>query len=636
MLGYLPLASLALAAPALAETGATDDIVVTASRSGDAEKAADVPASLTVIDDDALEQRQTRIVSDVLRDVPGVAVSRAGGVGALTQVRIRGSESNHVLVLIDGIEAADPYQGEFDFGTLLADDGARIEVLRGQQSSLYGSDAIGGVIQYLTLSGAEAPGMRVRAEGGSFGTYAGSARAAGVAGAIDYTVSGSLYGTDGFPTARDGSRDIGSTNAAASAKLAWAPFDAFKLTAVARYSRVAADNNVSDPDPASPTFGVIVDSPGNRFRVNSFYGLLRGELSFLEGRWTNAATAQIADSDRRNYTEAGLDFGNEGRRYKGSFESALRFGEGAARHRVTGAVDIEREEFRTVTPSPFAFTGERHIGNVGLVGAYDLNVGEALAIGASIRRDLNTRFADATTFRAQAGYRFAGGTRVRGAYGTGIKNPGYFELYGFSDGRYIGNPGLKPEKSKGWEVGVDQGFGDRATIGVTYFDSRLDDEIFTIFPPPDFVATPANQTSRSYQHGVEVFVSAMPIDQLRIDLAYTYAKARDGDGAEVRRPRHIGSVNVTAFTADQRLSGTLTVRYNGRQDDLAFIDPSFVPVRVSLGDYALVNVSADYQLTDRFSLFGRIENALDEDYEELFSYRAAGRAAYAGVRVRFQ
>jgi outer membrane receptor protein involved in Fe transport len=160
----ISLLALAAALPAYAqdydqppETNTGDEIIVTASRSGEGVKADQLGGSVTVIDDEALNQRNTRIVSDVLRDVPGVAVNRLGAVGGQTQIRIRGTEGNHVLVLIDGIEAADPYQGEYDFGTLLADADARIEVLRGQQSALYGSDAIGGVIHYMTLSGAEAP-----------------------------------------------------------------------------------------------------------------------------------------------------------------------------------------------------------------------------------------------------------------------------------------------------------------------------------------------------------------------------------------------------------------------------------------------------------------------------------------------
>jgi len=203
-------------------------IIVTGSRSGEGVAVRNLPASVTLLTDEDLQQRQTRIISDVLRDVPGIAVSRQ--IGGLTQVRLRGSEANHVLVLIDGIEASDPFQGEFDFGSLIADEAAKIEVLRGQQSSLYGSDAIGGVIQYITLTGREAPGFSLRAEGGSFGTYSGGARAAGYSGTFDYAVSGSVYGTDGTPSARGGDRDIGSTNVGASAKLTWTPSPKGKLT----------------------------------------------------------------------------------------------------------------------------------------------------------------------------------------------------------------------------------------------------------------------------------------------------------------------------------------------------------------------------------------------------------------------
>lgn len=256
--------ALAAATPALAQTDnndtterPADEIIVSASRSGEGVEAGNLGASVTVIDAAALEQRQTRIVSDVLRDVPGVAVSRLGAAGGQTQIRIRGSEANHVLVLIDGIEAADPFQGEYDFGTLIADPAARIEVLRGQQSSLYGSDAIGGVINYITLSGREAPGYGARIEGGSFGTVSGGARAAGAADDFDYAVSGSYYGTSGYPTARGGTRDVGSESIGATAKVNWTPGEAFKLTGVLRYSHTDADTNNSEFDPTSPLFGYL-------------------------------------------------------------------------------------------------------------------------------------------------------------------------------------------------------------------------------------------------------------------------------------------------------------------------------------------------------------------------------------------
>ncbi|SNT01453.1 TonB-dependent receptor plug domain-containing protein [Sphingopyxis indica] len=635
--------ALIAATPALAQTPDTspdtlpgDQIVVTASRSGEGVPANQLGASVTVLDAEALEARQTRIVSDVLRDVPGVAVNRSGGVGGLTQIRIRGSESNHVLVLIDGIEVSDPYQGEYDFGTLIADPAARIEVLRGQQSSLYGSDAIGGVINYITLSGREAPGYAARIEGGSFGTISGGARAAGASGDFDYALSASYYGTQGYATARGGARDVGSDSVGATAKLNWTPSDAFKLSGVLRYSYTDAETNQTDNDPASPAFGFIIDSPGVHSRNEAFYGLLSAQFSALDGRWVSTLSGQFADTTRKSFTPAGLDYGDKGQRYKGSFTSSLSLGTEAMTHRLTGAVDVERENFQNITPSAFAFQGKRHTDNVGFVGQYELLAGD-LSLGASVRYDDNDRFDDATTWRVQGSYRLPTGTRLRAAYGTGVKNPGYFELYGYSDGRYIGNPDLKPEKSKGWEAGIEQSFGtdDWATIGATYFDAKLTDEIFTDYPAPDYVATPANRTTDSKQHGIEAFASARPIPDIRFDLAYTWLKSEENGVREVRRPRHMGSLNTTIFSADQRFSGTLTLRYNGAMTDTAYIDPSYVPVTVALRDYVLVNLGADYRLSPRVALFGRVENLLDTDYEEIFSYRGAGRAAYGGVRVNF-
>ena len=227
----ISLLALIAATPALAQSNPNQPttnadgqtIVVTASRSGDAIPVSLLGASITVIDARAIEDRQTRILSDVLRDVPGLAVSRIGAVGGQTQVRIRGAEANHTLTIVDGIEASDPFYGEFDFGTLIADQDAKIEVLRGQQSALYRSDAIGGVINYITLTGKEAPGIKLRAKGGSFGTFNAAARAAGVSGDLDYAVSSSYVHTKGYPTAVGGRRDVGADSAGASFKTIWSP-----------------------------------------------------------------------------------------------------------------------------------------------------------------------------------------------------------------------------------------------------------------------------------------------------------------------------------------------------------------------------------------------------------------------------
>lgn len=639
---FISLIALASATSAYGQTSDNsdrpgDEIIVTASRSGQGVPANQLGSSATVLDEETLAQRQTRIVSDVLRDVPGLAVNRTGAIGGLTQIRVRGAEGNHVLMLVDGIEVADPYYGEYDFGTLIADPAARIEILRGQQSSLYGSDAIGGVINYITLSGREAPGLSARLEGGSFGTVNGSVRAARAYDNVDYALSASYYGTRGTPTARFGTRHVGSENIGATAKVNWTPKESVKLTAIVRYSYTDADTNNGEYNPASPLFGYTVDSPGVHFRNEAFYGLISAQFTALDGRWVNTLTGQLADTKRKGYDGAVFDYGNEGQRYKGGFTSSIHFGTPAHRHRLTAVAEIESEQFQNISPaSPFTFTGKRSTDNVGLVGQYEF-LADNFSLGASLRYDNNNRFDDATTWRVQASHLLFTDTRIRAAYGTGVKNPGYYELYGYSDGRYIGNPHLKPEKSEGWEVGVEQNFGvaDWASVGVTYFRATLKNEIFTRYPAPTYVATPSNRTTDSKQQGIEISASGRPLSQLRFDLAYTWLKAKENGVTEVRRPKHVASFNTTIFSADERFSSTLTLRYNGRNTDVVYTDPSYVPIRVSMKEYVLVNLNLDYKISDKVSVYGRVENLINEQYEEVFSFATPGRAAYAGIQLNF-
>ncbi|WP_420140061.1 TonB-dependent receptor plug domain-containing protein [Sphingomonas sp.] len=621
-----------LPAQSFAQDPSDDQLVVTGTRTADPQAADRLGGSLTVVDAQAMRDRQVRDVSDVLRDVPGVAVSSVPGQ---TQIRLRGTEANHVLVLIDGIEVSDPYQGEFDFSTLAADQAARIEVLRGQQSALYGSDAIGGVVQYITASGREAPGFTARAEGGSFGTFNAAARAAGVTGDLDYALTLTRNDTDGTSGTRTGNRNLGKATTAASLKSTWNPAGNIKISAVGRYSRTVSDFNNQDFTPGSPTFGLAVDSPGSFVRVRGLYGLVRAEASGLDGRWQNALSAQVANTKRDGFDLDAPSYGDRGSRVKGSFESTLRFDEGVTRNSITFAADAERESYRNADPTGSSFTGWRHTNNVGLVGQYNLTAG-AFALGGALRHDFNNKFQDATTWRADASYAFDTGTKVHVAGGSGVKNPGFFELYGFIDGRFIGNGSLKPEKSTGWEAGVEQQLAGQAlTIGATYFDSRLKNEIFTDYPAPDFVATPANRDTDSKQHGVETFLTARIGTAWRVDASYTYLHAREDHVREVRRPNNIASLAVSWHAPEDRGGVTLVVRYNGQQTDSAYLDPSFVPTTVRLGSYTLVGVNGDIAITRNLSLFGRVENALDKKYEQVFSFTNPGIAAYGGIRARF-
>jgi vitamin B12 transporter len=636
------------------------DIVVTATRSGDAIPIDLIGSSVTVITDQDLKDRQTRILSDVLRDVPGVAVNRTGAVGGLTEIRIRGSEGNHVLVFIDGIKADDPYYGEYDFGNLINDEASRVEVLRGQQSSLYGSDAIGGVITYTTLSGREQPGMSLRAEGGSMGTYDGGARLAGAKGDFDYALSSSYYHTDGFPIAPGGERDMHSNSLGVSGKFHWTPAPNFIVTGVGRYSWTKADNddqNITDLSPIVNGYPVIVttDTPGNYYTNKGYYGLLGAEWTVFGGAMTNSINGTIADTTRNGFDFGDLSYGDHGRRYRGSFNSTVRFGNDHVKNRFTFAVDAERQDFENTSPGGFSNNDRHRIDTLGFVTQYDVTVNDRLAISASARIDDNSQFKDDATYRVTGSYLFPSGTRVHAAYGTGVKDPSASDLYSYASGQFIGNPNLKPERSKGWEAGIEQNLaGESVKIGATYFDNRFTDEIDTTFVFVDgaFISTPYNSTGSFKQRGVETYASARLAD-FRIDLSYTYLHApqttmvlagqapTDGSfqfptlvtAQAYRRPKNIASANVTWAPHQWPFTATVTVRYNGRQNDYAF-NSDFNRLLVSLKSYTLVNLNATYDVTRNVQIFGRVENLLDKNYQEVFGFATPGRAAYGGVRLK--
>ncbi len=629
----LAAALVTMSLAALAAASSAEEIVVTASRAPGGLTRAQLGGSVTLLQPLDLRLRQTRTVSDVLRDVPGISVSRLGGVGGQTQVRLRGSESNHTLVLIDGLEASDPFQGEFDFSALIADDVARIEVLRGQQSALYGSDAIGGVINYLTVSGTEAPGARGRIEAGSFGTTEGALRIAGADGALDYVISAGHRRTDGTPNSRFGSRDLGAENTALSGRLVYELSPNLKLRAIARYLKAEADVNDQDFAWGSPTYGYVIDSDDSS-AIEQLYGLVGANLDLMEGAWSHSLTLQSMDASRDGFSGGARDSGNEGNRVKLSYVSSYRFGMEGVFHKLTGAIDWKREKFRNSGPglSP-AQALERQIENTGLVAQYDLAIGDHIGFGAAMRYDENERFRNATTYRVHASYLFESGARLHAAGGSGIKAPGFYELFGFDPDGFIGNPDLKAERSHGWEAGIEQTFLDgRVRLEATYFHTRLEDEIYTDFSNWP-ISTAANRDTVSKQRGVEVSAEALIGDAWRVHAAWAWLDAEEGGQEEVRRPPHIGSLNLSYVDPSDAFSATLTVRYNGETLDNNFTSTG--GPRVTLPAFTLVNAGGDVRLNEGVRLFARIENLFDETYEEVYTYRAPGRAAFVGLRAEF-
>ena len=621
--------SAALSLNAAAETKSDEEVVVTASRAKPVPKK-QYGGSSTFISSEDLNLRQTRIVSDVLRDIPGVAVNRSGGVGGITQVRLRGTEANHTLVLIDGIEASDPYQGEFDFATLIADDVASIEVLRGQQSALYGSDAIGGVIAYRTASGREAPGLRGRIEGGSFSSFDSALRYGGYGGGLDYALSAAYNSTEGTPTARFGTRDVGGKNLSLAGRFVYEASERLSFRAIGRYAFTEADSNPQLYDPADPLNGFIVDGDGT-YENKVFYGLVGVDYALMDGAWTHALTLQGVDSERDSFQFGAQDYSFKGARVKGSYVTAYAFGTDDVKHTLTGALDWEREIFRNTTPYYSGSVVEkRSLDNTGVVASYDLLIGDAFGFGASVRHDENDLFRNSTTWRVQASYQLASGTRFHAAGGSGIKAPGVFELFGFFPDFFIGNPDLKAERSIGWEAGIEQTFLDGdAKVDVTYFSTTLEDEIATV----GFPSTPINLATDSEQHGIEVSVQAVIDANWRVFASYTWLDAKQDGVEEVRRPEHSGSLNLSYLADGGAWSATLTVRYNGEMTDSNFTN--FGPYPAVLDSFTLVNLGGDVRVTDSVRAYARVENLTDETYEEVYTFATPGRAFYAGIKAGF-
>ena len=593
--------------------------------------AAEVGSAVTVITEEELEERQVRIVSDVLRDVPGLAVSRSGPVGAFTQVRIRGAEGNQTLVLIDGIEVNNPAaQSEFDFANLLNTEIERIEVLRGPQSALYGSDSIGGVINIVTKrpeAGVTAVG---RGEAGSFATRDGLIN-------LGYGMErGYLSGTfnrfvtNGISAAdeNDGNSEADSyANTTGRVKAGITPFEFLEIDAVGYWI-----NSDRQADAFAPNINVIDSDDESETRER--YGRLSAKVTLFEGAWEQIASATYIDVNSDFFDGSGTEtFASDGEKDTFSYQSNLFFSTpdfAEANHGLTFVAEREREEQYTEGNSIFSPPNAVQIVNYGYVGEYRVGLWERLFLSGSLRFDDNDNlFDNELTYRATGAYLHTEtGTRLHGSVGRGVKNPTLFELFG-STPTFTGNPDLTPEESIGWDIGVEQSlFDERLLVDVTYFNNRIKDLI------QGSASTAVNLDGTSKIQGIEVSASVEPLDGLRLNAAYTYTDGQDAQGTElVRTARHIASFNANyGFELFGRPGNiNLGVRYNGDQQDLVFTSPV---TRTTLDAFTLVNLAASYEVYDGVELFARGENLLNEHYQEVFGYGEPGIAGYAGVRIK--
>lgn len=585
--------------------------------------------TLTVIEGETIEARHTAYLQDILREVPGVAVSQGGSFGSLTQVRIRGAEANHVLVLIDGIEVAPVGSGEFDFSTLLADNIERVEILRGPQSGLYGSNALAGVINVITRGG-DGPAFDTAAEYGSYDSLFG--RAGMTVGDRDTFVSAAaIYRkTDGFSSAAIGTERDGDRNLTLYWRGGVMLADTARVEASLRFVDKATDTDGFDFT-GGPQQGLAIDDDSYSDTRN-WSGGVALTLEPID-RWENVLSVAYSGDESTGGFGTIDSFGSEGGRLTLSARSSFGIDTpsfAGAVHNVTIFAEHEEESFRNTFPSDPSQVARQERSLLGIGAEYRLDLFRNLFLRAAIRHDDNEAFGDATTYSV-AGSWVLGSTRLHASYGTGVTNPTFFEQFGFVPGTFVGNPDLVPERAKGFDLGVEQRFfDDRVLIDLTYFNSTLENEIVDQFP------SIGNDLGESTREGVELS-ARIDLGPVSIGGSYTHLDAEDADGSpEALRPKNQASFDVNGtFGPAKRGHFSASLIYNGERLDNDFrnyFTNGFVAEKTALDAYTLVRIAAGYRISDKLELFGRLENALDADYEEVLSYGTAGRAIYAGLK----
>jgi vitamin B12 transporter len=600
--------------PAFAETG---PIVVSATRIETPEE--DSPATVSVVRSDDFEIKQTHRVADALREVPGVSVVQSGPPGSLTSVFTRGLRSEHTQVLLDGIPINQGLQGAFNFGDLTTDNIDRIEIVRGPQSTLYGPRALAGVIQIFTKRGNGDPSTEFSLEGGSNTTIRGMLTSSGSAKQFDYSV-----GLSGLTT--DNERPNNQYRLwSGIANLGWSPSEQLRLSALITYSLadLGLPNMISAPRPLDNflTERWLV-APHIDFRPVEWW-THRLIFSYDEERQVNDPNDDgFVGPTRALFTRATVDYQND---LKAA--SWLTLTSGFFYSHVDAGQErpfISQDFF----PQPRFISDETEETSVFLQASVTPFNGLNLVAGG--RYDHFNQFGDVWTYRFAGSYLIAKtDTHLHASAATGFSPPS-------SQDKIFGNNfALEPEENLGWDIGVEQRFCQgRMKMGLTYFHNDLSNVIgFNgLFETLNLGA--------ARTQGIEAELRIMPIADLTIVATYTYLDTEKTSATDIsppqgarlpRRPRNEAYVSAS-YLWFKKLRTTVEGKLvNAREE----INRNFIGPNFDIEDYAFLNVSAEYEINPRFSVYARINNLTDEQYSEVFGFPALGRTAFAGFKMRF-
>jgi vitamin B12 transporter len=635
------------------DTARTAPVVVTATRS--ALSAERVPSSVSVITGEQLRHQGITTVADALRQVPGLALAQTGSYGASTSLFIRGGESKYTKVLVDGIPVNEA-GGAFDFSSLTTDNIDRIEIVRGPASVLYGSDAMAGVVQLFTRSGTAGTTTELSARGGGYDSYDAEAAVRGRVQALAYSIGGGRHATDGFQAFN--SRNVNNVGSAL--------VSAERGGADARVALRFTDVAFHYPTDGS---GQVVDSNAVHREDRLAVGIDAGYrlLPSAALRLSLASNSAHGVSDNQPDSPGdvgGYYFTTAERSHRRSGDLRLQLTLPAATQFTVGG-QVERSWQESGTTSSFGDTPPfSHTRRTTAAYAQMLVAPAPFTAALGTRYEHNEQFGDFVTYRVAGTAQLRPSTRLRASLGTAFREPTFLESYG--GGFVNGNPALAPEQALSVDAGIEQQFGERATLGATYFNNSFRNMI-------DYQYAPASadyfNLARTRAAGLELEGRVELLAGIHADAAFTYLDTKVVDpgastaptalfvpGAHLlRRPMHTLDVGVGYRAVRGGLD--LRARRVGTREDNYFA-PDFSANHVTLPAYTRVDLSSELALTpasvsrSRAMATLRVENLFDARYSDVAGfnydfrltddaalrqtgYRAAGRRALVGVRLSY-
>ncbi len=593
------------------------EIVVTATRRE--EPLRGISASVTVIDAEEIAERGEITVLEALRGLPGLDVVQQGGPGAITSVFLRGAASAHTLVLIDGVKVNSPTTGGFNFANLAVDNIERIEIVRGPQSTLYGSDAIGGVINIITKKGVGPPRWELSAEAGSLTTRRVSLTTSGSVEPFHYSLSISRFDTKGISRAVVGVEDDGHENTSFSARFGFPVLEGAELDFVLRYSEAIAD--IDGYVEIAPFVWIFTDTLEVQDTTETVFSARFNQP--LTENWNHRVTFSVSDG----FLEIrDPDIISEIDTRISALNWQHEFAVGAASTFIAG-VEWEEQEALSKGGTLLVENVDESITNWGYYLQHQWDWEEKFFLTSGIRADDHETFGIDTNYSIGIAYLFPEmPVRLRGNWATGFRAPTLNDLFWPATPWSAGNPDLLPEESSGYDLGIDF-WGERFHLGVTYFHNDIENLIAWAEVRPWFW-TPSN-VAEARTEGIELEVSLLPLDNLRVTVNYTHTDTEDKKtGKELaRRPESKYRLSFN-YRPLERVNLNLCLNYvRGRWDDADNTE--------RLASYTRVDLAASYDWTEDFQIFLRGENIFNENYEEAKGYGTPGASVFAGVRATF-